>query len=274
VDLNSIAAPIIDAVNARIPVGVQISVGIGSTAADGKPIPAYATPGSITASIGGTFTCTSTGTTLTVGTVLTGSLQPGDDVSGGDGTNALPTGTAIVSQLTGTPGGAGTYQMSAAAAPADLGSCTVTSLSTVLNVTAVSSGVLQAGHALADVTSALLFGTAITELLSGTGAVGTYEINQPQTVSSEAMTTSMTLSGQVQPISTRDLQMLDGINLGGVRWKIYLEGEVDSIVRPEKKGGDLITISTGRHQGTWLVVAVLEQWPDWCVCAMVQQLNG
>lgn len=83
----------------------------------------------------------------------------------------------------------------------------------------------------------------------------------------------VTLLGQVQPLTARDLQQLDGINLGGVRWKIYLSGQIDAIVRPERKGGDLVTIATGRHEGVWLTVLVLEQWPDWCVAAITQQ-NG
>ncbi len=79
------------------------------------------------------------------------------------------------------------------------------------------------------------------------------------------------LLGQVQPITTRDLMQLEGINLGGVRWKIYLSGELDAVVRVERKGGDLVTISTGRHQGVWLVVQVIEQFPDWCCAAIAQQ---
>lgn len=79
---------------------------------------------------------------------------------------------------------------------------------------------------------------------------------------------------QVQPISTPDLQQLEGINLGGVRWKVYLYGQIDSVVRPETKGGDLVTISSGRHQGVWLVVQVMEQFPDWCCAAIVQQNGG
>jgi hypothetical protein len=80
-----------------------------------------------------------------------------------------------------------------------------------------------------------------------------------------------TLVAQIQPITWRDLQQMDGINLGGVRWKVYLYGEIDGIVRLGKKGGDLITISTGRHQGVWLVAQVLEQFPDWCCAAIVLQ---
>jgi hypothetical protein len=83
----------------------------------------------------------------------------------------------------------------------------------------------------------------------------------------------VTVTAQIQPITTRDLQQLDGVNLGGVRWAIYLYGEVNGIVRPEKKGGDLITIATGRHRGVWLVVQVIEQFPDWVKAAIVLQ-NG
>jgi len=82
----------------------------------------------------------------------------------------------------------------------------------------------------------------------------------------------VTLLGQVQPVSWRDIQMIEGLNLQGVRWKIYLNGQVDGLVRPERKGGDLVVIRTGRHQGTWLVAVVLEQYPDW-VCAGITQQN-
>jgi hypothetical protein len=143
----------------------------------------------------------------------------------------------------------------------------------VLTVTNIASGVLQAGQTLADA-GALLPATTITSQLTGTtGGLGTYLLSQiqPAPIASEAMTTALNLIGQVQPISTPDLKQLEGINLGGVHWKIYLSGEVDAIVRPERKGGDLVTIGSGRHQGVWLVVGVLEQWPDWCVAGIVLQ---
>lgn len=154
------------------------------------------------------------------------------------------------------------------------GAITAAIAGTVLTVSVVSSGRLQAGQALADLTSALLPGTTITGQLTGVaGGPGTYAVNQEQIVPSEAMTTTLPLLGQVQPLSARDLQQIDGLNLGGVRWKIYLSGKIDAVVRPERKGGDLVTISTGPHQGVWLVVMILEQYPDWCCAAIVQQ-NG
>lgn len=78
---------------------------------------------------------------------------------------------------------------------------------------------------------------------------------------------------QVQPVTWKDLQQLEALNIQGIRWKAYLYGQVDGVVRAERKGGDLITIATGRHQGVWLVAQVLEQFPDWVACAITLQ-NG
>lgn len=74
--------------------------------------------------------------------------------------------------------------------------------------------------------------------------------------------------GQVQPMSWRDLQQVDGLNLQGTPQAIYFYGEVDAIIRVKSKGGDLITDS---NNNVWLVNQVLELWPDWCkVCATLQ----
>lgn len=195
-DLNGIAGPVVGAVNPRFPVTVQISTG-ATTAADGSRTPQYATPGAFTGSIAGNV--------LTVTAQSQGSILPGQTIAGA----GVVIGTQVVEQLTGTPGG-----------------------------------------------------------------IGTYEVTIAQTVDpSVAMSAELVLVAQIQPITWRDLQMTDGVNLGGVKWKAYLHGEVDSVVRPEKKGGDLIIIASGRHQGTWLVLQVLEQFPDW-VCAAIALQNG
>lgn len=55
------------------------------------------------------FTGTGSGMTLTTSSV-TGFIRPGAAISG----TGVPAGTTIVAQLTGTPGGAGTYQTSVA----------------------------------------------------------------------------------------------------------------------------------------------------------------
>jgi len=268
-NLHSIVAGAIGTVNPFQPVTVQISTGPGATSASGKRSPTFATPCSITGSIGGTFTATSAGTTLTVAAVLTGTLQPGDTVSGTDGVNSMLVGTTIVEQLSGTAGEAGTYELSQPAS-GNLGSCTVTSLSTVLNVTAVAQGSLQNGQTLSDGGVALAPGTSITGLLTGSGGVGTYQVSFPQTVPSEAMTTALTLLADIQALSTKDLRQIDGLNLQGTLRAIYLNGAVAGLVRPTQQGGDIITFPDGT---VWLVNQVLEPWSltaGWCkaICTL------
>lgn len=92
---------------------------------------------SVTASIGATFTATGTGTSLVV-TSVTGRISIGDKIAG----TGVTAGTTIAAQVSGTPGGAGTYTTSAATTA---NAATVTAFGTVLNVTAVGSGVLEVG---------------------------------------------------------------------------------------------------------------------------------
>lgn len=139
-----------------------------------------------------------------------------------------------------------------------------------LTVTGQTAGALQPGQAVSG--AGVAPNTLITKQLSGTpGGPGNYLLNNEQAVASVAMTTSYVLFGSVQPVSWRDTTQLEGLNLGGVRWKVYLHGEVDALVRSERKGGDLITIPSGPHAGVWLVVMLLEQWPDWCCAAITEQ---
>lgn len=195
-NLHGIAGPVVAAINPQIPALLAISVGQGPQNDDGTRVPAYATPGAITASIAGT----------------------------------------------------------------------------TLTVSAVGQGVLQAGQLLSDLTSALLPGTVITGLLTGAGGVGTYQVNREQAVGPEAMTTSRPVLAQVQPLTWRDLQQLDGLVLQGTRRKMYLYGRTDGAVRPLAKGGDLVTVATGGvSDGTWLVAQVLEQFPDWVSAAVTLQ---
>ena len=148
------------------------------------------------------------------------------------------------------------------------GSLTASIAGTVLTATAVPTGKLQAGQLLSDLTSALLPGTLITGLLAATGGPGTYSVNQPQTIASEAMTTAFVAQGQVQAMTAGDLRQVEGLNLNGTKRGIYLDGSINGVVRVYLKGGDLITFPDG---STWLVAMVLEQWPDWCKVAATLQ---
>lgn len=141
-----------------------------------------------------------------------------------------------------------------------------------LTVTTVAEGELQVGQTIAG--TGVTTGTVIVGLGTGEGGVGTYTVRPEQTAAAAEMTTTFVALAQIQPVTWKDLQQLDGINLGGVRWKAYLYGEVDAVVRPERKGGDLIVIPSPHvHAGTWLIVQVLESWPDWTCAAIVLQ-NG
>ena len=101
------------------------------------------------------------------------------------------------------------------------------------------------------------------------------QVSEGQTVNpdgsqSPVFAPAITVPGQVQPISTGDLKKLESLNIQGVNKKIYINGQVSGLVRPNKCGGDLITLPNGQ---VYLVSAVLESWPDWCCAAVVLQ-NG
>lgn len=80
---------------------------------------------------------------------------------------------------------------------------------------------------------------------------------------------SVNTSGQMQAMTGKDLQKIAGLNIQGVFEKIYLNGNYEGVFRVAGKGGDLLVIN-GR---TYLVVAVLERWPDWCALALTMQLD-
>jgi hypothetical protein len=79
---------------------------------------------------------------------------------------------------------------------------------------------------------------------------------------------------QVQALSGQQLQHLNNLNISGVLRKAYLGGDWQSVVRSTMKGGDKFVFShAGIADGTWLVVQVLETWPDWCCVALQLQVK-
>lgn len=80
--------------------------------------------------------------------------------------------------------------------------------------------------------------------------------------------------GQIQALDADDIKQLDGLNIQGTIRAIYLRGTLAGVVRPNQTGGDLVTIAAPAPvalRGTWLVVKVLESWPDWTKAAIVKQ---
>lgn len=114
------------------------------------------------------------------------------------------------------------------------------------------------------------------------GAIGAVNPSQPITIqSSTGYTTNpdgrrvpsyaapVTVSAQVQDLTSRDLRQLDGLNIQGSQKTIYCNGSIKGIVRLTQNGGDLVTLVDGT---LWLTTVVLEEWADWCKIAITQQV--
>lgn len=148
----------------------------------GTPTQAASFTAAIAAS---TFSVTGsiTGDVLTVTAVGSGTIVNGSTISG---TN-IATGTQILAQLSGTTGGVGTYRVSIPEQTA--ASTTVSGTYGTMTVSAVASGTIGINQVLSG-GGALVAGTTITQLGTGTGNTGTYFVNNNTVVSSEAMTTN------------------------------------------------------------------------------------
>ena len=83
--------------------------------------------------------------------------------------------------------------------------------------------------------------------------------------------TQSTVQAQVQPMTTGDIRMLEGLDIQGAEKAIYLNGAALAISRIKKLGGDLIVFANGTlpEGNTWLILANLEQWggSTWCKVA-------
>jgi cytoskeletal protein RodZ len=170
---------------ARFPAGGTVGNTVYADPNDGTPLAGATAPtlGTATASAGfsGTGTVTNASDVLTINTLTHGTINPGDLVAGTD----IPASTTIVNQLTGTPGGVGTYTMSAAAT-AGAGPEAVTTSSSVMLVTAVADGSLNPGDVFSgtDVAAGTQVGRQVTPF-SGvasilTGALSTLVVTSVQ----------------------------------------------------------------------------------------------
>lgn len=173
------------AVNAG-PGALAVGDAIYATYANGDVAQAAVSSASGTGSIGATFTATASGTNLTV-TAVTGVISIGETISG----TGVTAGTTIVSQTSGTTGGAGVYVTSVASTAS---SATVTSFGDTLTVTAVSSGTFDLGESVTG--TGVPAGAVLSSQVSGAvGGVGTYKISVA--ASAYAASTALTAVGGV-----------------------------------------------------------------------------
>ena len=122
------------------------------------------------------------GNVLTVTAVGSGVVVPGATISG---TNVV-TGSMIVSQLSGTAGGIGTYSVNYG--EQSVASTTVSGTYGTLTIGGTVAGVFAINQVLTG--TGVTAGTTITALGTGTGGAGTYIVNKNTVVSSTAINVS------------------------------------------------------------------------------------
>lgn len=126
-----------------------------------------------------------------------------------------------------------------------------------MNLQQINSGVIQAVNQYVAATIQVSTGYAV-------GADGT-----PVPTYAPAVAIQV----QVQPLQYDDLKQMDGLNIAGIRRKIYLNGDWEGLVRDQSKGGDLVSLPGDLEGTVWLVVFVFEHWPDWTAACITLQ-NG
>ncbi len=104
---------------------------------------------------------------------------------------------------------------------------------------------------------------SVTVRLSNGYTIDSHGVQQPSY-------RTVTLLGQIQALTFRDIMQTNGLNLQGTRRAIYFNGDIEGLVRSQMKGGDLVTFPDGT---VWLIAMALETWPDWCKVVATLQVS-
>lgn len=129
------------------------------------------------------FTASIGGHVMAVTSVASGQVIVGGTIAGG----GVSAGTTVTAQLSGVPGGIGTYGVSIAQTAT---STAIVETVGTLSVSVVASGALQVGQTVGG--SGVAAGSVITALGNGSGGTGTYYLSTTGTIGSESLTTSAT----------------------------------------------------------------------------------
>ncbi|RUV37420.1 hypothetical protein [Mesorhizobium sp. M7A.F.Ca.MR.148.00.0.0] len=155
--------------------------GTASAAPTGTPNGATTSAGSIAAATNA-FTGAIVGNVLTVSAVGAGTIYPGTTISGVN----VAAGTKIVSQLSGTPGGIGTYSVSIPGQNVAAGTA-IAGTYGVLTVGGTVAGVFGVGDTVTG--AGITATTTITQQLTGpAGGAGTYAVDVNTVVGAAALT--------------------------------------------------------------------------------------
>lgn len=74
---------------------------------------------------------------------------------------------------------------------------------------------------------------------------------------------------QFQPLTSEDVKQMDGLNVTGIYKSVHAYGNFFGVNREKSKGGDLFIIQSE----IWMVVKILELWPDWCRLMVQLQID-
>ena len=87
--------------------------------------------------------------------------------------------------------------------------------------------------------------------------------------------TPVTVPCQIQALTARELAHEAFLNIQGLKRGVYMYGNTQGVDRSQLKGGDLLRFAQvpGAAVQTWLVVVVLETWPDWSKVGVVLQID-
>jgi len=111
--------------------------------------------------------------------------------------------------------------------------------------------------------------SAINPMISATLKQGTGYSTADDGTRSPSYAADTTINIQLQGMSEAELRQINELNLGGILRKVYAAGALASMDRSTGDGGDLLVINSV----VWLVVHVLEQWPDWSSAVIQKQAD-
>ena len=130
-----------------------------------------------------------------------------------------------------------------------------------MNLQSITSGVVSAVNPMVSVSVQISNGSTVNADYSRT----------------PAYLPAIILQGQIQSLTFSDLRQLEGLNIQGSKRAVYLQGDIEGLLREKNKGGDVLTMPDGT---IFLVTIVLENWnpPDanivgWCKVAVTQQMS-
>jgi hypothetical protein len=161
--------------------------------------------GSIAASTS-SFTASISGKLMTVTNVTSGQVVAGTTLSG----TGVTANTLVTGQVSGTPGGIGTYSVDTAQVAA---STAVAGTYGTMTVSAVLSGALAVGQTLSG--TGVTAGTQVTQLGTGTGGTGTYFVSSNAVVSSTTITGTGTNVAVSYDSTSGAFTIASGVLVGG-----------------------------------------------------------